>query len=105
MSPRVCPQPGPRAAGPDCPLYAHRLLEAQRETRLSAAIRREQREVPSFGSLVWADLDRQAQRTPRPQPSADQPSPGPTPLPTRPALPPATEPAPLSIFDQLKESR
>jgi hypothetical protein len=98
MSLKVCPQPGPRAAGPDCPLYARRLLEAQREARLSAAIRREQGEVPSLGSLVWADFNRQYKRS-----EADVPSPAPTSSPTRPVLPPAPQPAPLPIFDQLKE--
>jgi hypothetical protein len=84
MSPLICPQPGPRAAGPDCPLYARRLLEAQREARLSAAIRRERSEVPSLAALIGLEA---AQRQER-----------------RPALPPGPPPTrPISIFDQLQE--
>ncbi len=85
MSPRICPQPGPPwAAGPDCPLYTRRLLEAQRDGRLSAAIRRERSEVPSLADLISLEA---AQRQGR-----------------RPALPPESPPTrPLSILNQLKE--
>jgi len=84
MPPHICPQPGPQATGPDCPLYARRLLEAQQEARLSAAIQREQREASSIAVLIQLEA---AQRQGR-----------------RPALPPGPPPTrPLSIFDQLKE--
>jgi hypothetical protein len=84
--PLVCPHPGPRAEGPDCPLYAARvLLAAQREARLSAAIQREQSEVPSLADLIRLEA---AQREGR-----------------RPTLPPGPPPTrPISILDGLKEA-
>jgi hypothetical protein len=79
MSPTVCPHPAER----DCPLYARRLVAAQRAVRLSAAIRAE----PAKPSL--ADLIRlEAARRQGPHPALP-----PGPLPTR----------PLSILDQIKE--
>lgn len=80
----VCPQPGPRAAGPACPLYARRLLEAQREARLSTAIRREQPEAPSLADLIRLES---AQRQE-----------------CRPALSPPPPTRPFSILDELKEA-
>jgi hypothetical protein len=79
MPPVICPPPQQ-----DCPLYAQRLLEAQREARLSAAIRREQPGVPSLADLIRLEA---AQRQGR-----------------RPALPPGPPPTrPFSILDELKE--
>lgn len=84
--PIVCPQPGPRAAGPDCSLYARRLLGAQREARLSAAIQAEQSEMPSLADLIRLEAVQRQDR--------------------RPALPPGSPPTrPFSILDELKEER
>jgi hypothetical protein len=78
---KVCPGPAQMA---DCPLYSRRLLGAQREVRLSAAIRREQPEVRGLVDLIRLEA---AQRQGH-----------------RPALPPRPPPTrPISILDQLKE--
>jgi hypothetical protein len=82
----ICPQPGPRAAGPDCPLYARRLLEAQREARLSAAIQREQPRAPTLSNLIRLEV---AQRQ------------GPR-LALSPGPPPTRS---VSVLSQLKEER
>jgi hypothetical protein len=81
--PKLCPPPAQRDPL-SCPLYTRRLLEAQREARLSAAIRQEQ---PGASSLVDLISLEAAQRQGRP------PALPPGPLPTR----------PISILDQLKE--
>jgi hypothetical protein len=74
---RTCPPPQQ-----DCPLYARRLLEAQQEARLSAAVRREQPEVPSLADLVRQEGGRSSS----------------PPL----ALPPAPVPIPEPVFETIK---
>lgn len=102
MPPLVCPSPPPYQpnVGQDCPLYAQR-LDYGTDEPLRRAILTE-RSRPNLGALVWADLNRQAQRTPRPQQEADWPQPGPSQPPTRPTLPPAAVLPPLPVLDQAR---
>lgn len=83
--PRVCPQPGPRAAGPDCPLLTYTKYEQLRRAILTERARL------NLGDLVWADFNRQYQR-----PEAAPP--------TRPVLPRPDEPLPLPIPGHLQRS-
>lgn len=89
--PKVCPHPGPWRPGIDCPLYAQR-LDYRADEPLRRAILTE-RARPSFGSLVWADFNREYRR-PATSPATCPASP-------RPVLPPAPEPVP--ILDHLKQ--
>lgn len=75
MPPRVCPPP------PDCALHAQRLSYGQDEP-LRRAILTERRTTPKLADLIRAE-----------RLQADSP---------QAALPPASEPMPLPILDQLK---
>jgi hypothetical protein len=81
--PLICPQPGPRQNGPDCPLYAQRVGYGVDEP-LRRAILTER--PADLTALIRADAI-------RPQP------PAPSPSPTQPGLPRPTESLP--IFDHL----
>lgn len=71
--PQVCPQPGPRHPGRDCPLYDRRLA-AQQDSQLRRAILVERRTVSDLTALIRAENGQPA-------------LPKPTAPPTRPALP------------------
>lgn len=86
--PLVCPQPGPRHAGPDCPLFHQRAITADEQLR--RAVLRDRGRSPNMAALVWADME--ADWPPRQEPGAP---------PTRPELP-APEPVIAPAFASKK---
>lgn len=76
MPPLVCPRPGPRGPGRDCPLWGARArVQFQESIESDGASRR------GLGAAVWFDMNRSYKR--------------PGSLPTRPPLP--VDPEPIAI--------
>lgn len=72
MAPLVCPRPGPRGAGPDCPLWEARArVQFQRSIEADGAAR------VGMGALVWASMNRDSKRP-------DSPPTRPVPIEARP---------------------
>lgn len=88
--PQICPPP------PDCPLYAQRVGYGQDEPLRRAILT--ERPHASLGSLVWADLNRQRQRS---EANPGQPDPASS-LQGQSDLPPAPQPLFVQSLDQVK---
>lgn len=104
MPPLVCPQPGPRHSGPDCPLFDQRALTPDQQLRRAILRDQGRSRYRDMAELVWADANVGGphRQVPSPINESRHPVPNPAPPPpTRPELP-APESVIAPVFNPAK---